>query len=178
MNRLFMPEELLKELEKLKDGEIQYLRCNQKVLLSAWKDHKLVLSVSNFHCPKEVRKEMRARKAKDNTSNTDTKKEIIEVEVPEAIADYNKFMGGVDNFDQLHCYYIPELKSRRWYIKIFFHFLEISIINSYIIYKKIYIDANSKYLSHLEYRKEIIRDLIRETRDIKQIPSTEIKQKK
>lgn len=51
-----------------------------------------------------------------------------------AIADYNQFVGGVNTFDQLMSYYSPKIRSRRWYIKVLIHFLEVAAINSYTVY--------------------------------------------
>ena len=40
-------------------------------------------------------------------------------------------------------------------MKIFFHFLEVSMINAYTIYKKVYEKYNAEPMSHLEFRKDI-----------------------
>ena len=57
------------------------------------------------------------------------------INIPKSITEYIQFMGGVDKFDQSASYYSFNHKSKRWYMKLFFHFLEIAIHNSYIMYK-------------------------------------------
>jgi len=53
-----------------------------------------------------------------------------------------------------------------------YHLLEISVINSYILYKQICQRDNTKFLTHLEYRKEIIREFLKDVRDQKLISTT------
>lgn len=46
-------------------------------------------------------------------------------------------MGGVDRLDQhLHDYPIPKKREKKYYKKIFFHLLDITVWNSFILYKK------------------------------------------
>ena len=54
---------------------------------------------------------------------------------PAIIADYNKHKLGVDKCDQLLSYYSFLHKSVKWWRKVFFWLLEVSIINSCIIYQ-------------------------------------------
>ena len=74
-------------------------------------------------------------------------------------------MEGVDKFDQFSNYYNFNHKSKyfRWYMKIFFHFIEISINNSYILYKKV---INSK-TTNLKFRKQLSKELISDYLTIK-----------
>ena len=59
--------------------------------------------------------------------------------LPFVIKEYIENMGEVDKCEQYSNYYNFGHKSKyfRWYTKIFFHFIEISINNSYILYKKV-----------------------------------------
>ena len=49
LNRLQLSEADKEKLTKLKDREILYLQTQDKLLLSCWKDSKLVLVLSNYH---------------------------------------------------------------------------------------------------------------------------------
>ena len=100
---------------------------------------------------------------------------IKDVNIPMAIDQYNQYMAGVDIFDQKAVYYGIQLRSHRWYVKIFFHLLEISMINSYIIYQNVCKEANVKFMSHLEFRMDIIRDLLQDLRDELGLKSTKTK---
>ena len=59
----------------------------------------------------------------------------MEVTCPQSVALYNKFMGGVDRNDQLRGYYNVRMKCRKLYKYIFWFLLDVSITNSYILYK-------------------------------------------
>ncbi|KAK9753421.1 Transposase IS4 [Popillia japonica] len=76
-----------------------------------WKDRgvKCVTVVSNMH---EFEK-------KTEVLRTDKTGSRQKVPGPQAIADYNSCMGGVDHFDQLHATYTVTWKSRRWWMDIF-----------------------------------------------------------
>ncbi|KAG5891066.1 hypothetical protein JTB14_005703 [Gonioctena quinquepunctata] len=78
---------------------------------------------------------------------------------PRAIRDYNLHMGGVD---QLHSTYNISWKSCRWWMKLFFYFLDAAVVNSYIMYKTQYKSKNhaSKCMTHLQIRSCLIDQLI------------------
>ncbi|CAH1965854.1 unnamed protein product [Acanthoscelides obtectus] len=47
-------------------------------------------------------------------------------------------MGGVDLTDNIHHFYaMSRTHLKKYYRKIFLHFLDITVINSYILYKKL-----------------------------------------
>ncbi|XP_046406282.1 piggyBac transposable element-derived protein 4-like [Ischnura elegans] len=75
---------------------------------------------------------------------------------PEAVVEYNKFMGGVDHCDQLLSYYTCQHKSLKWYKKLAIHLFQIMLINSYILYNKFSGNKKSLY----EYRMEVIESLL------------------
>ncbi|KAJ8300757.1 hypothetical protein KUTeg_022276 [Tegillarca granosa] len=60
----------------------------------------------------------------------DTRYDLIAMERPTIIAEYNKFMGGVDLLDSLTSLYKRNVKSRRWYMYIFWHSIMIAVVNS------------------------------------------------
>lgn len=67
------------------------------------------------------------RKNKDGTST--------EISMPVMIRDYNKHMGSVDKADQMKSYYELDRKSKKFYSRIFFHFLDVTIVNSLVVSK-------------------------------------------
>ena len=93
-----------------------------------------------------------------NVSKNIIKYEDNEFTLPYVIKEYIENMGGVDKFDQFSNYYNFDHKSKyfRWYMKIFFHFIEISINNSFILYKKI---INPK-ITNLKFRKQLSKELV------------------
>jgi len=70
-------------------------------------------------------------------------------------------MKGVDLFDQKAQSYGIVLRSHRWHMEILFHFIEICLINSYIIYPTICKTSNKTFLTRLQYQKEIARQPLR-----------------
>jgi len=65
-----------------------------------------------------------------------TKKEFVEVQRPEVIRRYNKSMGGVDKMDfliQLYCIFI---RSRKWTLRVIFHYVNLAVNNSWLEYQR------------------------------------------
>ena len=56
--------------------------------------------------------------------------------IPVWINDYNHFMLGVDLADQIRCYHSKHLKCRRNWLPLFLFILQVSIVNSYILFSK------------------------------------------
>ena len=84
--------------------------------------------ISNFiNLPKEVKR---------NRWCKDKKKFIIDT-YPNSIKVYSEYMKGVDLSNQLISYYELNSKTYKLWKRIFFHLLDISIVNSYILYKNI-----------------------------------------
>ena len=54
---------------------------------------------------------------------------------PQCIIEYNQYMSGVDRLDQMISYYSFTRKTMKWPKKVFFYLLEISLYNSFVLYK-------------------------------------------
>ena len=68
----------------------------------------------------------------------------VDVECPESMVLYNRYMGGVDRNHQLRKYYHVSLKGRKFYRYIFWFLLKVSITNSYILYHHFCTDQNPR----------------------------------
>lgn len=77
---------------------------------------------------------------------------------PHCVVDYCRLMGGVDLSDQIHQYYTCLRKTAKWYKKLFFHLLNLTVINAYLLYKKFSEDENK--LGHYEFRRALCESLI------------------
>jgi hypothetical protein len=44
--------------------------------------------------------------------------------------DYSKFMGGVGTANQLHSYYERDQRRKKWWHRLFYAFLETSLVNA------------------------------------------------
>lgn len=61
-------------------------------------------------------------------------KKYVLIEQPEIIDKYNNGMGGVDLLDQLLSYYRIFIKSKKWTLRVIFHFIDLAVCASYIEY--------------------------------------------
>ncbi|UYV84237.1 hypothetical protein LAZ67_X001632 [Cordylochernes scorpioides] len=137
---------------KISKGETLTYRKNNILLLS-WKDKRIVTMCSSWHDSSVETIERHTKQALEQIK----KKTLV-------VSDYTQNMGGVDIADQLASTYSFLRKSLKWWRKLFFWGLEVSIINSYILYKENNIKHNIKYKNHLEFRKEIIMEFIKNVR--------------
>ena len=57
------------------------------------------------------------------------------VRKPAVVNAYNQSMNGVDVSDQLTVFYSFVRKTRKWWRKLFFYFMEVTIVNSFLLYR-------------------------------------------
>lgn len=75
---------------------------------------------------------------------------------PVSVTDYNKFMGGVDKVDQmLQPYPLARTRGMKWTLKVFKHFINITILNSFTVYNY----NKDKPTSHLDFRKNLTKEI-------------------
>ena len=60
----------------------------------------------------------------------------INIDCPAIIKEYNMSMGGVDLCDMLIALYRIEVKTKRWYVKVFWHLIDLAKVNAWILYKR------------------------------------------
>ena len=101
------------------------------VLCQQWKDSKTVSICSMFHSANDT------ATARRNSKTKDGKYVRLELKKPKAVDDYNQNMGGVDRSDQLLSSYDVLLKSYRWWKTLFFHMIDVSIVNSFILFQAV-----------------------------------------
>lgn len=75
---------------------------------------------------------------------------------PKEVSEYNLNMAGVDRCDQLTSYYSCPRKSIRWYKKVIFHLLDVTVVNSFLLYREL---TKSK-MSLLQFREAVIKGLL------------------
>lgn len=137
-NRKDNPKNLTSK--KLKRGDHLWKRKG-KVYVSKWKDKRDVLCITTKFHPTMVEV--------TNSYGKKTKK-------PKEVHEYNLHMSGVDRCDQLTSYYSCPRKSIRWYKKVIFHMLDVTVVNSFLLYR----DITKKKISLLQFREGIIRGLV------------------
>lgn len=70
---------------------------------------------------------------------------------PSCIIDYNKSMGGINNIDKQLSLTETTRKSMKWYKKLFFHLLDLVLINAHAMY-----NLNNERLSFPGFRLQIV----------------------
>lgn len=116
-----------KALEKQGRGTLDHRTdLNSGITITKWVDNKTVLVASNYV---QVHP-MDTIKRWDKASNT--RKDIT---CPQIVKAYNKNMRGVDLADMLLSIYRINYKTKRWYIKIFWHLVYICKVNGWNLYR-------------------------------------------
>jgi hypothetical protein len=77
-------------------------------------------------------------------------------EKPQVVQLYNDNMLGVDKMDPLAAYYSFLRKSVKWWRKVMFWLLEVSVVNSYIVYKTRLTLLQQRPLTHLQFHRSLI----------------------
>ena len=123
-NRVGFPKELgEKQLVKTLNRGDSVMRHKGSITALVWKDRKPVYVVSSAHLPSTT---VVNRKDVDGT--------VAKVACPEIVSQYNCYMGGVDLSDQLKACYGVDQKSKRWWLHLFWHFVDLAVTNAYILY--------------------------------------------
>lgn len=65
-------------------------------------------------------------------------KQKVDVDCPFIIKEYNRHMGGVDLMDGLIGRYHIRMKTRKWTNKLFFHMLDVAMVNAYILHNRLH----------------------------------------
>jgi len=74
---------------------------------------------------------------------------------PTAIQDYNQYMGVVDKSDQMVLLNSTLRKTLKWTKKLFFHLLDLSVTNSFILYQ-----IQGGRWTHFKFAKSLCQELI------------------
>ena len=93
--------------------------------------------------------------AADVTQTGDKDRSGENVRKLKVIYDYNRKMGGVDKNDVMVGNYSYIRKTYKWTTKVFFHFLEEAIFNSFLLYSK-----NNGKEKFLEFKVEVVHQML------------------
>ena len=147
-NRVGLPREV-KQL-KLRNLQWKAYRHSDDLMALGWKDKRLVLMLSSWY------------NADTTLHHRWVKGKEEEIKKPCVIIDYTSQMGGVDRSDHYCASYSFTRKTLRWWRKLFFWLLEISVVNSFITFSEIYGIQNARQLRH---RNNLIVQLVGNVRN-------------
>jgi len=150
-NRIGFPAELKKPRDLRQRGQMRVLQKGDTPLVaSVWKDCSYVHTLSTLPDSTKVVPGQRQRGA-----------EVVPVEMPHPVAQYNRYMGGVDLHDQYRMCYEVGRNSHKWWKYLFFFMLNCCVVNSFLLYKAVSRRRTSKKrYAHLDYREELVSELI------------------
>lgn len=116
-----------------------------------WYDNKPVVLSSSFVGQQPIDKVSRYCKKQ---------KKYIEVDCPKIVTIYNQHMGGVDLLDSFLGKYKIKMRTKKWYLRLFYHFLDIIVINCWLLHKRVGEQKNEPILTKLKgFKLEIGKSL-------------------
>nr|CAI5825983.1 unnamed protein product [Callosobruchus analis] len=147
-DRKWFPKDFVDD-KNLKRGDFDWKVTETGILALKWKHNKAVHFLSNFHNPDDV--ESISRKQKDGSR--------IKYKCIKLVKDYNKHMGYVDRNDMYKSCYEINRKSKQWGHIIFWSFVDLTVVNAYIIFKE-KSSTLGKTLSLKQFRIAVVNGLI------------------
>ena len=130
-SNICMPDD---ELRQLGDrGFVEYFvtfeGCEEPgIRLIRWNDGKIFNFAHTFSSGHPT---VKAERWYRDLARTKVKSEV---EMPVAVAQYNRCMGGIDKMDSCTAMYPCKFKVRRWHMKVFFHLIDITTVNAWLLY--------------------------------------------
>ena len=149
LNRRGLPERI-KAQSTMSKGDVQSV-SKDGLLAVKWMDKRQVTMISTIHDDSMAPVQRRSRFA-------DGGREVVEK--PKCIVEYNRHMGGVDLSDQLTSYHSFGHRTVKWWRRVFFHLIDTTIVNAYILYKES--TQSTRKLTHVNFRVELAKGLLQQ----------------
>jgi len=140
LNRQGMPKDLKHKTLRLKRGDIR-VRTRGDLTAVVWRDKRDVGMLTNIHDP---------------PSKGNFRDEHGNAIKPAIVADYNRHMGYVDKADRMANSYMANRRTWKWTKKLFFHLLDMTILNSYILLST----CGGKKISHRDFRLTLVMEML------------------
>ncbi|XP_032682010.1 piggyBac transposable element-derived protein 4-like [Odontomachus brunneus] len=129
---------------KLNRGETEVAHTDSWMVIK-WMDKKEVYVLTSIH---------EHQFCKTGRKNYKTNEDIIK---PVCIVDYNKNMGKIDDIDRQLSLTESIRKCMKWYRKLFFHLIDLILINSHSLFKMLTKNA----ILFPDFRLSVVRDILK-----------------
>ena len=136
-------KEMPKFSTKLAKGEVEAKHIDN-ILAIKWLDRREVCMLTTLH---------KNQMKKTDKTNRQTGENIMK---PHCIVEYNQNMGAVDKTDMMITSIESVRKTIKWYKKLFFHMLDITVLNSHCLYNMQF----GKNMTLADFQLTLIRQII------------------
>uniref|UniRef100_A0A8C6UL23 PiggyBac transposable element-derived protein domain-containing protein n=1 Tax=Neogobius melanostomus TaxID=47308 RepID=A0A8C6UL23_9GOBI len=133
-------------------GTIRWIREGPLVFVK-WMDSREVSICSTFH--PAFAGETTMQHSKHNDGNWGS----TAVTCPTPVIEYNKHMKCFDFSEHLIQYHTIHQKTSNWYRTLFFHFLDISATNAYLLHKELCRERKQNPMTHRGFVQELTAQL-------------------
>ena len=140
-NKKDMPSDFRPKKLKLTKGDVR-VRTRGNLTALAWKDRRNAYMLTNNDPPP------------DEGNFCDDSKQAVKLQI---MARYNWHMGYVDNSDHMANSYSMCRRNFKWTKKLFFHLLDLTVLNSWIL-----LSSCGAKCTHRDFRLLLVRNLIEE----------------
>ncbi|KAM4588720.1 piggyBac transposable element-derived protein 3-like [Odontesthes bonariensis] len=149
-NRLHGAQEKLKREKQIKQegrGSVSVVTNARNITVTRWLDSSVIHMASS--CTGLSPTDVAQRWSKKE-------KQMLNIQRPFSVKLYNQHMGGVDLMDQCVAMYPHRRRNKRWYIRVFFHFLDVTTVNAWLLYRM----SGNEAKDLLHFKASIARALI------------------
>ena len=130
--------------------EVTIPKTKETFKVCRWDDSKIFNIISTFGSAYPT-----GTVERFNKDVTPVTREVVEC--PGQIALYNANMGGVDKMDALVGFYRTFFRSRKWYHRILFHFMDVALGNAWLLYRRDMISAapDEPYMGLFQFKLNV-----------------------
>ncbi|CAG5041979.1 unnamed protein product [Parnassius apollo] len=132
-----------KEMKKEPRGKL-YHKASEGIIVAKWHDNNIVTILSNCHGLDPITKV-------DRIGFVDKKRSKIQVDCPAVIKMYNKYMGGVDRFDENVDSMRVALRGKKWWFPLFAFGLDAACQNAWLIKRQ-----SDNNWSYCDFRRNVV----------------------
>ena len=157
-----------KEMQKEERGTIKSVFTDDKIL-SMWNDNSAVIVASNIHKDTPTVPARRWNKIEKKHTNVD---------MPNQIAMYNKYMGSVDLFDAALNLYRPKIRSKKWWWSLWIWSLMAMLNNAWRLYQRVV--PGCQKTPQLQFTRDLVLQMLKKhgTHRVRPGPALSIKGRK